>query len=312
MRMTLSEMKSELASWVPGFTPGTYTSAINRAYDELAHLYPWTRLDVEFKIITKPFVATGGVIFGSGLTTITAATNVSASWATSAGGTNLSFAGMFIKKDDEAAYYIITSNDSDTITITESYPGKSTTAASSSGDSYVIFKHIYAVPSSIETVYHLMHDDYLEEMDTTTFEEIDPDFDEEGEPAKWRMAGVDSNNQTLIQIYPPRIDDVYELRGRGRYRATRMTADSDIPYLEPILIMAFAETELMKRKRMINPDAITDDMLNNTVANAARQLEQALKSDWKLRTQSRYVHDNFFRSFHRGQKWLVAHDPWDA
>lgn len=312
MRMTLKEMRDELATWVPGFTPGTYNSAINRSYDELAHLYPWTKLDTEFTIITKKFIATGGVDWNSGVATITAATSVSAAWGTSAGGTNLDFAGMFIKKDDEAAYYTITSNTSVQITITENYPGKSTTAAASSGDSYVIFKHIYAIPSSVETVVHLMHDSYLEEMDTSTFEDIDPDFDEEGEPSKWRNAGVDSSGLTLIQLYPPRIDDIYELRGRGRLRAGRMTADTSIPYLEPVLIMAFAETELMKRKRMISPDAITDDMLKNAIDNASRQLEQALKSDWKLRTQSRYVHDNFFRSYHRGQKWLVAHDPWDA
>jgi len=312
MRMTLGEMRGELASWVPGFPPGTYNSAINRAYDELAHLYPWTKLDTEFKIITKPYVATGGVIFGSGIATITAATNVSASWGTCAGGTTLNFAGMFIKKDDEAVYYTITSNDSDTITITENYPGKSTTAGNTAGDSYVVFKHIYAIPSSVETVVHLMHDSYLEEMDTTTFEDIDPDLDEPGEPSKWRNAGVDSSGNTLIQLYPPRIDDIYEIRGRGRLRAIRMTLDADIPYLEPVLIMAFAETELMKRKRMTNPDSITDDMLNNAISNAARQLEQALKSDWKLRTQSRYIHDNFFRSYHRGQKWLTSHDHWFA
>jgi hypothetical protein len=312
MRMTLKEMRDELSSWVPGFTPGGYIAAINRAYDELAHLYPWTKLDTEFKIITKPFVAVGGAMWGSGLTTITAATNVSAAWGTSAGGTNLNFAGMFIKKDDEAAYYTITSNTSIQVTITESYPGKTTTAEASSGESYIIFKHIYAIPSAVETVVHLMHDSYLEEMDTSMFEDIDPDFDEEGEPSKWRNAGVDSNGQTLVQIFPPRIDDVYEIRGRGRLRASRMTADADIPYLEPVLIMAFAEVELMKRKRMTNPDTISDDMLNNATNNAQRQLEQSLKGDWKLRTQSRYVHDNFFRSYHRGQKWLVAHDPWDS
>lgn len=310
--MTLGEMRSELAAWVPGFTPGAYIAAINRAYDELAHLYPWTKLDTEFKIVTKKFVATGGVDWNSGAATITAATTVSAAWATSAGGTTIDFAGMFIKKDDEAAYYTITSNTSVLITITENYPGKSTTAAASSGESYIVFKHIYAVPSAVETVTHLMHDSYLEEMDTSMFEDIDPDFDEEGEPSKWRMAGVDSSGNTLIQIYPPRIDDIYELRGRGRLRVSRITADSDIPYLEPVLIMAFAEVELMKRKRMINPDTISDDMLNNAVNAAQKQLESALRSDWKLRTQSRYVHDNFFRSYHRGQKWLVAHDPWDA
>ena len=311
MIQTLSEMRSDLSLWVPGFTPDQYDAAVNRAYSELSRMYPWSKFDTEFNLVTKGYVETGGVIFSSGGTNIDAATNVSAAWGTSAGGTNLNFAGMFVKKRDEAAYYIITSNNSISLTITSAYLGITTTAASSSGDSYSIFKHIYAIPCAIETIMYLMHDSFLEEMDDRTFETISPDLESEGEPSKWRNAGVNSAGVTLVQLYPSKIDGVYQLRGRGRLRPELLISTAR-PLLDSYLISSFAEVELMRRKRMINPATITDDMLSNAQQKASMALDNAIALDFRARTDSKYTHDNFFKSFHRGQKWFVSHDPWDS
>jgi hypothetical protein len=311
MRLTLTEMRSDLTSLVPGFTPNQYDKAVNRAYYELARMYPWSKFDTEFKFVTKQAVETGGAIFSSGGTIIDAADNVSAAWGTSAGGTTLDFTGMFVKKQDEGAYYVITSNTSIALTITESYLGITTTAASSSGDSYAIFQHIYPINSSVDTVVHLMHDHYLDEMDDPTFERIDADLESEGEPSKWRNAGVNSAGVTLIQLYPARIDGVYELRGRGRLRPEKLTATTT-PLLDGDLIVAYTSVDLMQRKKMINPGTITDDMLENAIARAKQFLDNALNHDWRARTVGKYTHDNFFKSYHRGQKWYVSHDPWDS
>jgi len=311
MRQTLAQMRNDLSTWVPGFTPTEIDNAINRAYSELSYMYPWSKFDAEFKFATKEYVETGGVIFSAGGTNIDAATNVSAAWGTSAGGTTLNFAGMFVKKYDEAAYYVITSNTSIALTITEAYLGITTTAASSSGDSYSIFKHIYAIPTAVETVIHIMHDSYLEEMTTSTFEKVDPDLQSEGEPSKWRNVGVNSAGATLIQIYPAKIDGVYELRGRGRLRPETLISTTT-PLLDSYLINCFAQIDLMQRKRMINPATISDDMLKNAYTKASSALDNALAHDWRARTHAKYTSDNFFKSYFRGQKWYVSHDPWDA
>jgi len=311
MKLTLSEMRSNLSLWVPGFTPNEYDAAINRSYSELSRMYPWSGFDTEFNLATKSYVEDGGVIFSAAGTNIDAADNVSAAWGTSAGGTNLDFAGMFVKKRDEASYYVITSNTSVALTITSAYLGVTTTAATSAGDGYSIFKHIYAIPSSVETIMYLMHDSFLEEMDDRTFETLSPDLESEGEPSKWRNAGVNSSGATLIQFYPAKINDVYQLRGRGRLRPEVLTS-ALYPLLDSYLIETFAELELMRRKRMINPSTITDDMLNNATQKAAMALDNAIALDWRARTDSKYTHDNFFKSYHRGQKWFVSHDPWDS
>lgn len=305
MRMTLAEMRSDLSSWVPGFTPDAIDSSINRAYSELARMYPWSKFDTEFKLVTKQYVETGGAHFTNGIATISAADSVSASWSGD-------YAGMFLKKrSDVAAYYTITSNTSVELTVTEAYLGITTTAVSSAGDGYSIFQHIYAIPSGVETIVHLMQDSYLEEMDDITFETIDPDLESEGEPSKWRNAGVSSTGVTLVQLFPARIDDVYELRGRGRLRPERLIS-ATYPLLDSTLIMSFAEVDLMQRKRMINPATISDDMLQNAMSKAGTHLSNAVNNDWRARTTGRYTHDNFFKSYHRGQKWYVSHDPIDA
>ena len=307
MIQTLSQMRSDLSSWVPGFTPDNYDAAINRAYHELSKIYPWSVFDTEFNFVTKQHIATGGVKFNNGTTSITAATSVSAAW----GSTADAFQGMFIKKEDEGSYYTICASTSVQITISSNYLGKTTTAVASAGDGYVIFQHIYAIPSGVETVTHLMHNSYLEEMDNVTFEQIDPDLDSEGEPSKWRNAGKNSSNVTLVQLFPARLDDVYEIRGRGRLRPEILTSTTS-PLLDSILILNFASIELMQRKRMINPATVSDDMLKNALDYASRSLESAMALDWRKSTVCKYTHDNFFKSYHRGQKWYTSHDPWDA
>ncbi len=305
MRLTLSEIRSELTLWVPGFTPDAYDSAINRAYSELARMYPWSKFDTEFKLVTKQSIDTGGAHFTNGAATISAATTVSAAWSGD-------YAGMFVKKrDDVAAYYIITSNDSVELTVTEAYLGITTTAVASAGDGYTIFQHIYAIPSGVETVVHLMHDHYLAEMDDVTFETIDADLEAEGEPSKWRNAGVDSSNNTLVQIYPPRLDGVYELRGRGRLRPERLTSSST-PLLDANMIMSYASIDLLYRKQMMNPSSVSAQHIEHAVERSDMYIQAALNLDWRARTVARYTHDNFFKSYHRGQKWYVSHDPWDA
>jgi hypothetical protein len=310
MISTLAEMRNDLSTWVPGFTPDAIDSAINRAYGELSRMYPWSKFDAEFKFVTKITVEDGGAIFCANSTNIEAATSVSADWADTA-STNFDFAGMFIKKTNEAAYYTITSNTSAVITLAENYLGITTTAAASSGDSYAIFQHIYAIPTAIETIIYLMHDSFLNEMDDVTFETIDPDLESQGEPNKWRHAGVNSAGATLVQLYPAKIDAVYELRGRGRLRPETLTGTAK-PLLDSYLILSYAQIDLMQRKRMINPSTISDDMLQNAMGRAKIALDNAMALDWRARTVGKYTHDNFFKSYHRGQKWYVGHDPWDA
>jgi hypothetical protein len=312
MIQDLPTMRKVLQAWSPGFTPDECDRAINRAYDELSRVHPWIKLEREFKFVTKAYKDVGGVHFTNAAVTVTAADNISAAWGTSAGGTNLDFTGMFVKKnvDDEAGYYTITSNTSNEITITEAYLGKTTTAVVSSGDSYFIFQHVYAVPSAIETVTLLMGSRLLEEDEKYLIEDRLPDFNGEGEPRSWFNYGVNSANVALVQLYPPKVDDVYELRGWGRLKIEELTGTAK-PLIDSNLIVSFAEVELMKRKKMMAPNTISDDMLKDSMGQAQMKLDAAVELDKRQRTHAKYVQDRMFRSTHPGQKWLVQHDPWE-
>lgn len=308
MIQNLETMRKNLMAWVPGFSPDAYDQAINRAYDDISRMYPWTKLEREFKIVTKQYMDTGGVAFTNGAVTISAATSVSANWTSTANN----YAGMFVKKnvDNEAGYYTITSNTSNELTITESYLGKTTTAVASAGDGYFIFQHIYPVDSSIETVTHMMGRNLMSEVDRYKIEQRNPDLDWEGEPSSWCNYGVNSANVALVQLYPPKVDDIYELRGWGRLKIETLSGTA-APLLDSNLIISFASIELLGRKVLINPDTVNADAVGQAQNNAQQKLLLAMQLDSRLRTHARYTHDNMFKTGHPGQKWLVSHDPWD-
>jgi len=306
MIQNLETMRKNLMSWVPGFPPDAYDNAINRAYDDISKLYPWTRLEREFKMVTKAYVDTGGAVFANGATDITS--TQTSQWSAVAGA----YEGMFIKKNeqDEAVYYTIATSTSVLITLTENYQGKTTTAVATAGDSYFIFQHLYVIDSNIETVTHMMGKSLLEEVDRYNLEMRNPDFDWEGEPVAWNNYGVNSANACVVQIYPPKVDDVYELRGWGRLKVVPLSGTA-APLLDSNLIISYAAVELMSRKALINPNSITNDFVAMAEKNAERKMLAAMQLDSRQRTHMPYTNDNMFRSGHPGQKWLVAHDPWD-
>ena len=140
----------------------------------------------------------------------------------------------------------------------------------------------------------------------------DPDLDAEGEPFEWRAAGMDSSNNTLIQLYPAKINDVYEIRGRGLLRTETLSSDAVRPLLDSLVITALAEVELLRRKKLISPPSVSDEMLVAADQSAMSAMSIAQREDYKKRTLSRYTQDRFFGGFHRGQQWYVEHDPIDA
>lgn len=308
MYNTLAQMRQDLMGMVGGFSPSTYDSAIQRAYDDLTKAYPWNELEDTVPLVTKQYVDTGGAHFEQGQTDVTASTTVSAAWS---GGESNGFAGMYIVKRDDAYPTIITSSDSNTITLSSAYLGKTTTAAASSGDGYAIFKHIYTITASIGEVMSVVcEDNKLGEASDDYIDKYDGDFQAEGEPRKWRMLGRNSAGYTRIQIFPALCDDVYLMKIRARKQIETLT-NTTKPLLDSTLIIAFAEVELLKRRKLLNPNAIPDSLLEAAIANAANHFNYATERDRRFRTDEPYTRDNMFGETSRGQDWMVTHDPWD-
>jgi hypothetical protein len=295
-------MRERLQDLVAGYPPNSYNTAINRAYNDLGRQYPWVNMHGEATLVTKAFIETGAVDFTNGAALITAAASVSAGWTL---GESNGFAGMFIKKSDESAYFVITSSDSVSVTITENYPG-----ATVAGSGYTIFQHIYPV-TAFETITHVIHENYLDPIDTILVERLDSDFDAEGEPVRWRNAGITPTGVARCQLYPAKIDDIYDIRVRGRIAPATLT-ESDTALLDSNLLVAYARVELLDRKMLTAPATVTPQQMQAAVENAALQLNIAIDNDWRRRTVSNETPDNFFRGYHRGQQWYVEHDPREA
>jgi hypothetical protein len=309
MYQTLAQMRKDLMGMVPGFPPATYDSAINRAYDDLAKSYPWQELETEVNLATKKFIDTGGAHFTNGSTDVTAATTVSAAWTS---GESNGFAGMFIVKRDEASYYTITASDSVSVTLTSNYLGNTTTAVASAGDGYAIFKHLYELDSTVEDVISVnCEDNRLKTASELHINRHDADFQDEGEPIGWRSIGRNSAGNTVLQIYPALSDDIYVLRVVARKKVETLT-DTTKPLLDSTLINAFAEVELINRKKLMDPNAVQDSMIEAKMANAANHFNYATERDRRIQTEEPYVRDGMFRRTNRGQNWWVTHDPWDA
>lgn len=303
MYETLSEMREKLRRKVPGFTITGYNDAVQDTYSNLVREYPWVELEEEFTLQVLASISTGGADFNSGATSITAATTVSAAWTD---GTSDGFAGRFIKKANESAYWLITASDTVEITITSNYLGTSTTAVASAGDGYFIFKHIYAVNSAIDTVERLMyHESLIQPLDDEQIERRDPDLDGTGEVCGWRNAGINSAGVSMVQIYPAQLNDNYLLRGRGRIRVETLT-DTTKPLIDSNLIIAYAEVELLGIKKLMNNDSVPDMVLQLSLARANRLLDTALRSNTRKHTFSRYVKDRF-HSPNRSHQWYVEY-----
>ena len=309
MYQTLAQMRADLMGSVPGFAPSTYNTVIQKAYDNTIKSYPWQDLELEVNLATVKYISTGGVHFQNGATDVTAATTVSAAW--SEGEAN-GFAGRFISKTDEAAYFTISASDSTSITLTGNYIGKTTTAVASAGVGYVIFKHLLEVPTAMDTVTQVIYKDKpLRDATEEYIEARDPDFWEYGEPERWRRVGYDSANATILQIYPAACDDVYALRLKGKKRIETL-ADSTKPLLDSTLITAIAEVELLKRKKILTPESVTQDMMDNAIKNASYQYDSSIEKDRRSRTEDNHVKDAMFgESNQPGQRRIVSYDPWD-
>jgi len=303
MYETLADMRDKLRRKVPGFTLSGYNDAVNDAYSNLAREYPWAELEEEFQLQVVASISIGGADFESGSATIDAADSVSAGWTL---GTSNGFAGRFIKKANEAAYFIITASTSVEITITENYIGTSTTAVASAGDGYYIFKHIYPVSCAIDTIERLIYNEnIIQTLDDEQIERRDPDLDGSGEVYGWRNAGVDSAGVSMIQIYPAQLNDNYLIRGRGRLRVETLV-DAAKPLIDSNLIIAFAEIELLGIKKLINSDSVPDQILQLSIGRADRLLTTALRSNKRRHTYSKYVKDRFHLP-HRSHTWHVEH-----
>lgn len=307
MYNTLAVMRQDLMGFVPGFSPSVYTAAIQRAYDDLAKSYPWQEFETQVPVATRRCVTKGGVFFTNGSTSVTTAPSVGDGWKQ---GEANGFSGCCIAKRDEAWATLITGSSSASLSLAQPYIGPTTSAVG--GDGYAIFKHIYTITASLSEITAVICEDHLlGEAHDNYMDKYDGNFTENGEPDKWRSIGRDSAGHTLLQIYPALIDDVYVLRVRGR-KPVELLADTDKPLLDSSLINAFAEVELLKRKRLLDPNAVSDDMLVAAMANASNHFNYSTERDRRIRTDEPYTRDNMFGGISRGQDWIVTHDPLDS
>jgi len=315
MLLTLANMKRKLSRNVPGLTDPVLRDLVLETYDKLCRAYNWMELETEFKVRTEQYQATGGVQFTNASKDVTAATTVSAAWDVTTAISFTAWGSMFIRKDGEAAYYSIASATSVAISLSVVYGGKTTTAAASSGDGYRVFQHLYNIDSNVETIYYLVYnDDFLRELSAEEIARKDPELEESGEPYAWRMAGITTANQTRVQIYPACVNDIYELRGKGKKRIESLTATTTATSLiDSNLIVAFATVDGLKIQKHHNANISGGD-IERAGTHAMLLYDEMKGADLRRRrSTSKHVRDRFFgESVSRGHQYYIDYDSfWD-
>ncbi|MDY6862924.1 MAG: hypothetical protein SV062_08045 [Thermodesulfobacteriota bacterium] len=314
--MAFSDMKQELLLKCPGLSDPQLGSLINTSYKKLAKRWQWAGMKYDFQLATKASESTGGVHFTNGSTSVTAATSVSAAWTSS---TSWAFDAMLIKKENEPDYYTITGAITtaaaatySAITLTSEYLGKTTTAAASSGDDYIIFQNIYSISSNCETILSATYQDRLLEIDSISADKIDPDWSTTGEPEKILDFGTlintaDYSWNRQIKVIPIP-DDIYPIKFTGYRRVEKLSSDNDRAYIDEDLIVCFATVEGLRTKRIYNQNSVWQTTLNDAIVESEKMLKEMIHRDMQIQHTKKYVtHAEEIEDNHNWE-WHLSHD----
>ena len=316
--MSFGTMKQDVLLKCPGLSPPQIEACINLAYRKLSQRWEWSALKFDFQLATKASESTGGVHFTNASTAVTAASSVSAAWTAS---TSYGFDGMWIKKETTPDYYQITGAVTtaattslyNAIALTSAYLGKTTTAAVSSGDSYIIFQNIYSISTNCETILSATYKDRLLEVDSISADKIDPDWSTTGPPERITDFGkiIDSANYSWtrrIKVMPIP-DDIYPIKCVGYRRISNLLTNNDIPFLNEDLISTFAIVEGLRVKRIHNQHTVYQSTINDAIVEAEKTFAEQTHKDLQIKKTKGYVtHAEEIGREGHGWEWNLDHD----
>lgn len=219
--MSFRTLKLELQGFVPELNAVQCGLRLNRAYQHLLDMHPWSFLNVEtlLKVYGPYTTGTADVTLGS-----TSVTGTSTAWTTA-------HIGWYFKCSNSFVFYKITNVDALTQTLTlESTYGE----ANGSAQPYTLFKHVYNKPTDCANIIGIRYEYNLPEATEAYINTVDPDRSSTGEPYRWFNA-----SNTTIEIWPVP-DQAYSLRILYRRTISDMTGEGDTCLIPERCVLLYA------------------------------------------------------------------------
>lgn len=218
--MSFRTMKVELMSYVPELNAVQVGLRLNRSYQHLLDLHPWSFLKAEalIKLVAPYTTGTIDVTYNSN-----AVTGHSTVWVAGMVGRWLRSSTNFV------IYKIATVTPNTALTLETTY-GEPTALV----QGYSIFQHQYAKPADCKNVLGVRYDYNLPRQTKSYLDTLDPDRESTGQPNYW----LDIDNSTF-EVWPVP-DQNYTLRMWYNKSVSDMSADTDTSLITERAVLAHA------------------------------------------------------------------------
>lgn len=222
--MSYRTMKLELMSFVPELNAVQAGLRVNRSYQHLLALHPWSFIKGDTLVhLYAPITAgTTTATYGSD-----AVTGIGTAW------TALNTVGRFLKMSSSFVFYkIIGFTVPQTLTLETTFGEPSLVS-----NGYTIFQNIYSKPTDCADILGLRYNYNLPSVTKNGLDTMDPNRDSTGEPNYWL-----NRTDGTFEIWPIP-DQNYTLRMWYNRSFPDMLAETDLPVIPQGVILAHARME---------------------------------------------------------------------
>jgi hypothetical protein len=221
--MSYRSMKLELMSFIPEINAVQAGIRLNRSYQHLLALHPWSFIKAESltKLVGQYTTGTATATLGSDTVT-----GIGTAW-------DATFVGRFLKiASSVVSYEIIAFTAPQTLTLESDF-----NEASVVSHAYVIYKHRYDKPSDCADIKSIRYDLNLPQVSKVYIDSMDPNRESSGQPNYW-MNFTDS----VWEVWPVPDTD-YTVRLWYNRSIPNMSAETDSPIIPDSVILAHAKQE---------------------------------------------------------------------
>jgi hypothetical protein len=219
--MSYRTMKLELMSFVPELNAIQVGLRINRSYQHLLALHPWSFIkgDTLLKLLAPYTTGTVTATYGSASVTGAGTTFTSA------------HIGYNLMVQSAMVYYKVTNVVAGVLTIEATYGEATVTGA------YRLFKNQYSVPTDCANIIAIRYDSNLVRTTKTWLDSLDPVRESTGEPYSW----IPITNNTF-EIWPVP-DQNYTIRVWYNRSFPDMALETDTCAIPESVVLAHAKLE---------------------------------------------------------------------
>lgn len=221
--MSFRSMKLELMSFVPEINAVQAGIRLNRSYQHLLALHPWSFIKGEGLVHLTGEYTTGTVNATNGLAAVT---GNGTAWTSA-------FVGRYLKVSSSRVYYLITNFTAPQTLTLETTFGEPSVALSA----YSIFKTIYDKPTDCADMLGVRYDWNLPSITKVALDTMDPNRESSGQPTYWL-----NRTDTTWEVWPIPDTD-YTVRLWYNRSFADMAAETDTPVIPDGVILAHAKQE---------------------------------------------------------------------